>query len=64
MLRKFESLEVKDGKIILKVRAKGGASRGRPPRPTEVESPVERQMTAPPQESGAAPGPETRTETS
>ena len=26
MIRKLESLEVKDGKIILKVRAKGGAS--------------------------------------
>ena len=39
MIRKLESLEVKDGKIILKVRAKGDGPAGSPA--TKKEVPVE-----------------------
>jgi hypothetical protein len=39
MMRKLESLEIKDGKIILKVRAKAGAASGEPT--TKKAAPVE-----------------------
>jgi len=62
MIRKLESLEIKDGKIILKVRAKAGAQPESPP--AKKELPVD--VVAPPQNGvpqaespkKAAPSPE------
>jgi hypothetical protein len=47
MMRKLESLEVKDGKIILRVRAKGASASDSPPAKKDV--PVE--IVAPPKEA-------------
>jgi hypothetical protein len=51
MIRKVESLEIKDGKIVLKVRAKADAQPGSPP--AKKELPVD--VVAPPQ-NGAPKG--------
>jgi hypothetical protein len=48
MLRKIESLEVKDGKIILKVRAKGGASPVEPVPPSSNQPKAEPAKIEPP----------------
>jgi hypothetical protein len=48
MLRKIESLEVKDGKIVLKVRAKSGASTGEPAPPSSNQPKAEPAKTEPP----------------
>lgn len=39
MIRKFESLEIKDGKIIIKLRAKSGEQSGKKETPIEVSAP-------------------------
>jgi hypothetical protein len=56
MLRKLESLEIKDGKIILKVRAKAGSAGGEPatkkPIPVEIVPPKADQPNGEPSKNG------------
>lgn len=54
MLRRLEKLEIKDGKIILRVRAKAGAPAGKASENTKV--PVK--VTAPPAANEAKPAPQ------
>ena len=60
MIRKLESLEVKDGKIILKVRAKGSTSSGS--MAPKKEAPVE--IVAPPPVGAPKAGPPKKDEPS